>query len=116
MTIDLTFTVGNLITLGGLIGFFFWVKFNLDRLIQVVWGSNGNVRLITTEEHDKLQAQCRSSLSKDAGYAREDMLRIEKILEKQNTEITKLIDKMDNLANCVAALKYGADGKDLDNC
>jgi len=44
------------------------------------------------------------------------MLRIEKILEKQNTEITKLIDKMDNLANCVAALKYGADGKDLDNC
>jgi len=24
--------------------------------------------------------------------------------------------KMDALAGCVAALKYGADGKDLDNC
>jgi len=78
MTIDLTFTVGNLITLGGLIGFFFWVKFNLDRLIQVVWGSNGNVRLITIEEHDKLQAQCRISLSKDAGYARGICLELKK--------------------------------------
>jgi hypothetical protein len=116
MQVDLSMTLGNIVTLVGLIGFFFWGKFNIDRLLQVVYASNGSVRLISFEAHDRMQEQCRNSISKDSGYARSDMLRIEGMLRLQNEEIVKLNSKIDDLGKCVAALKYGADGKDLDVC
>jgi hypothetical protein len=116
MTIDLTFTVGNIITLCGVIGFFFWVKFNIDRIIQVIFSPSGTVRLISFDAHDRMQENCRTLHSKDSGYAAAQMLRIEKLLAEQAEAMARMDGKMDSLAGCVAALKYGADGKDLDNC
>jgi hypothetical protein len=116
MTVDLTFSIGNILALISLIGFFFWVRFNMDRVLQVLFSPNGSVRLISFEAHDRMQEQCHMNLRKDAGYASADMARIEKMLADQSVVIGHLSGKMDALGRCISALKYGADGTDLENC
>ncbi len=116
MTFNTTVSISDIMIIVTVIGFFCWVKFNLQRILPVIYYPTGDVRLVSFEAHDRIQKQCRDSLCTEAGHSKADMARIEEMIQVQGDTLKTMNAKIDNLQRCVSAIKYGADGKDLEGC
>jgi hypothetical protein len=116
MTFNATVSISDIVIMVSLIGFFSWVRFNLQRILSVVYYPTGDVRLMSFEAHDRIQKNCRDNLFAESGHSKADMTRIEEMIAVQGETLKAMSAKIDNLQRCVSALKYGADGKDLEGC
>ena len=110
MTFDLSVSLGNVVTIVTVTGFFFNLKFNQDKMLPVIFSKDtGEVRLMSFDAHKELQKDCKCALEKDAKHISDQMARIEEMFRLMTVKMTEMSD-------CLTALKYGADGMDSDKC